>query len=809
MNKIKKYIKNWSLFTTSLFLFSTNVSLVACSNNQQIVSYHVDFNHDKNCEFLHSSEKCFLHQEYQSSIRIDDGYELSYLSVVVKLPNGNTKELVQNSDYQISEVKNADDSFVLLLKIFSDSVTGDITIDVATKKSTISVEIINDNDYCKLFDPTDSTHKTKPINEIKTGSEYQLGMECINNTKIASLRIVMNNVELNQDKDYSIQNEINGTTTIYYLTINASSITNDLQIIILCDDKISIDLIRDNNCWFVDSNDHEIKNIVISSNDELILSIKYNNGYQLKECWIIIDDEKYSYDIIKQYFSDNDSILKLPSSFFKFASNKQISIHLVSCNVMINLDDCYYVINDNDSSIYYLDINTIANSNKDSEIIADVYKNGQKQSERKIWSRNTFNENIHIGKNIQYINDYFLANCCDFKSDIIFENRDGLNSIKTFGDYFMFNCVNFTSFGNNVKEIEINTSIDIGSYFLANTSFNCPISFVGKTGSNIKEYFLSNCKQFNSDIHFKKGSISKIDIDFFMHNCDNMQATIYFAKDSWPVKLIDREIQNNKTAFASDSNDALIYTNGLNVDCESNQDKDFLNELFAKFTTLNGSQYYRRIISKHRYITISKALSPDNENNPAPSYYVGKPKVSTYFSYYPMIFNEQSTSTANQFKYISKKENNASYGIISSEVGDIDYSSSSPEKKILIKKNVNIDVQSPEATWPIYICETFNFVDGIYSKNSSPSDEESIISQDKWYDYDFDKAWWFDNIRVTWSKFGQSKEITNFTFTKSTRKPKKTQDNSPDTGPIFKWELVLQPDINIFDGDILIERICK
>ena len=234
---------------SSLFLFGTNISLVACSNNQQVVSYHVDFNHDKNCKFLHSSDNCFLHQEYQSSIRIDDGYELSYLSIVVKLPNGNTKELVLNSDYQISEVKNADYSFVLLLQIFSDSVTGDITIDVATKKSTISVEVINnDHDICKLFDPADSTHNTKPINEIKSGSEYQLGMECINNYKITSLKIKMNNVELKPDIDYFVKDEIAGTTTTYYLTINASSITNDLQIIISCNDKITIDLIHDDNC---------------------------------------------------------------------------------------------------------------------------------------------------------------------------------------------------------------------------------------------------------------------------------------------------------------------------------------------------------------------------------------------------------------------------------------------------------------------------------------------------------------------------------------------------------------------------------
>jgi hypothetical protein len=31
----------------------------------------------------------------------------------------------------------------------------------------------------------------------------------------------------------------------------------------------------------------------------------------------------------------------------------------------------------------------------------------------------------------------------------------------------------------------------------------------------------------------------------------------------------------------------------------------------------------------------------------------------------------------------------------------------------------------------------------------------------------------------------------------------------PDTGPIFNWELILPSDIYIFDGDILIERICK
>ena len=817
----KNIIKKLFLTISSSLLLGTSLSLVTCSNNQNTPSYYVNLEHDKNCDFFHPNENCFLQQEYQISIKFNNGYELASLSIIVNLPDKTSKELLENNDYQISEISGSSDQTVLLLRIFADSVVGDINIDVTSKKSNISIKITNDNEFCQLFYPNDPKQEVNPISEIKSGLEYQLGIKCIQNAKISSLKVLMNNIELKENDDYSYTHEIDptdSTITTYYLKIYASNTIDDLQIIIQCDDKLSIKLTGDDNCWFVDEMNNPITNIVHSKLKNLALSIKYNEGYKLKQCLIVVGNDYYNYDKVKDYFSADNSILSLPTSFFPKSSDiKNISITLKSCVNDINIDDYYYAIDNNDNSTYCFDTNTIETDDTNTNITAIVYKNGQKQQEKKVWNRQLFNENIHIGKNIQYIGKNFLANCSIFDSNIIFDNEKEINSIKKIDDYFMYKCEKFTSFNKSVDQIIINRSIDIGSNFLAYTAFNCSIEFGTSNddpnfsnGSNIDESFLSNCKQFNSNIYFLKGSIKTINTRYFMHNCDNMQASIKLADKAWNNIDTDR---NNETAFSSDNKNALIYTNGFNIDYDDRTGtKNFIDKTFSNYIDLHGSRYYRRIICKHRYITISKNLSPDNKDNPSPSYYIGKPNVYTRFSYYPMYFDEQAISTDGKSKYISKHENDPTYKIIYPENGDFDYSSSAPVKRILIEKNTNQNIASPENVWPIYISETFNFAadDEIHSKNTDASQEGSnIIPQDKWYVYNFDDAWWFNDIKITWSKFNKTKEITNFTFTKSTRRPKKNDKNLPDTGPIFNWELILPSDINIFDGDILIERICK
>jgi hypothetical protein len=61
-----------------------------------------------------------------------------------------------------------------------------------------------------------------------------------------------------------------------------------------------------------------------------------------------------------------------------------------------------------------------------------------------------------------------------------------------------------------------------------------------------------------------------------------------------------------------------------------------------------------------------------------------------------MYFDEQAISTDGKSKYISKRENDPTYKIIYPENGDFDYSSSAPVKRILIEKNNNQNIASPE-----------------------------------------------------------------------------------------------------------------
>lgn len=808
---MKKFIRNCWVSSYSLLLLGCNLSLVTCSDKQPVPSYHVDLSHDQNCDFLHSSEICHLNQEYDSTIKIDSGYELASLSIIVKLPDGTSKELLQGDDYQISQTTNAFYSSTWFLQIFAKSVVGDITIEAITKKTSIFVKVTNDNKYCQLFDPSDSKQEAEPIYEIKQGQDYELGVKCPKNTTI-SFNIKVNNIELKDKEDYSYNVVSTSIKDIYYLTIKAQSIIDDIQITILCDDQIAVELNHDENCWFVDDKDNPLTNLSCTCLDDLTLSIKYNDKYEFKDCYIMIGQERF--EDVDQYFSANNSVLKLPTSFLTNARNKNIVIFLFSAASEFDVSDYYYAIDNNDSDTYYcFDTNTIENSDENVDIIADVYKNSQKQLDKKTWNRHIFNENVHIGKNITYIGNYFLANCPALESNVIFDNEKGINNIKTFGENFMYKCEKFTTFNPDINKLEINNGIEFGANFLAYTSFNTPITFNtpysdtgDASGSIIYHSFLSNCKQFSSDIVFKAHSISAIYTELFMHNCDNMQATIYLTLNAWGKV----DISKKETAFTTLNKNAPVYVNGLNVDyvLESTKNIDYLNKSFHEFGNLNGEngiRYYRRIISKHRYITISKELSPNNKNNPSPSYYVGEAEIWTYFSYVPFYFADNYAPTGNErYKYLTNFYNHYT----------MDYSDYlSLDKKILIEKNSALNFKSPESIWPIYIYESFYLtdIDKIYYKDPNESEDGSgVIPKDKLGDYKFENAWWFDKIKVTWSKFGNEPvEINtdNFVFKKFTKNPIMSNNGGFASLPTFNWELVLPNEIDIFEGDIFIERI--
>lgn len=128
-----------------------------------------------------------------------------------------------------------------------------------------------------------------------------------------------------------------------------------------------------------------ITNIVHSKLKNLALSIKYNEGYKLKQCLIVVGNDYYNYDKVKDYFSADNSILSLPTSFFSKSSDiKNISITLKSGVNDINIDDYYYAIDNNDNSTYCFDTNTIETDDTNTNITAIVYKNGQKQQEKKV-----------------------------------------------------------------------------------------------------------------------------------------------------------------------------------------------------------------------------------------------------------------------------------------------------------------------------------------------------------------------------------------------------------------------------------------
>jgi hypothetical protein len=128
-----------------------------------------------------------------------------------------------------------------------------------------------------------------------------------------------------------------------------------------------------------------ITNIDHSKLKDLALSIKYNEGYKLQQCIIAVGNKYYRYDDIKDYFSADNSILSLPTSFFSNSSGiKKISITLKSGVNDINVDDCYYAIDDKDNSTYCFDTNTIETDDQNTDITAIVYKNGRKQQEKKV-----------------------------------------------------------------------------------------------------------------------------------------------------------------------------------------------------------------------------------------------------------------------------------------------------------------------------------------------------------------------------------------------------------------------------------------